>query len=176
MSDRLVLLGVFGAAHGVRGEVRLKSYTADPLAIASYGLLTGEDGRPVEIRGARLLKGDMLVVSVKGVGDRNAAEALTNQRLYAPRGALGVAEEEDEFFHADLIGLGAVTVEGAPFGRVVAMHAFGAGDILEIAPEDGGPTLLLPFTKAVVPEIDLVQGRLVVVPPGETGEAEGRDG
>jgi len=176
MSPRRVLLGVFGAAHGVKGEVRLKSYTADPLAIATYGPLTDEDGRSIDIRSARPLKGDMLVVSLKGVGDRTAAEALTNRQIYAPRDALGAADEQDEFFHADLIGLAAVTTDGAAFGLVLAIHAFGASDILEIAPEGGGPTRLLPFTKAVIPSVDLTAGRIVVVPPTEIGEAEPRDG
>jgi 16S rRNA processing protein RimM len=175
MKSRPVLLGVFGAAHGVKGELRLKSYTADPLAIASYAPLTGEDGRAIVIRSARPLKGDMLVVSIDGVSDRGAAEALTNRHVYAPREALGTAGEEDEFFHADLIGLAAVTAEGSPFGRVVAVHEFGAGDILEIAPEGGGPALLLPFSKAVVPTIDVAAGHLVVLPPAETGDAEHRD-
>jgi len=176
MSAKLVLLGVFGAAHGVKGELRLKSFTADPLAIASYRPLTGEGGRPIELRAARRLKADMLVVSVKGISDRTAAEALTNQRLYAPREALAKVEEEDTFLHADLIGLAAVSAEDALLGRVVAIHDFGAGDILEIAPEGGGPTRLLPFTKAVVPSVDVAAGRLVVVPPTEVDEAEHRDG
>jgi 16S rRNA processing protein RimM len=174
-SDRsdLVLLGVFGAAHGVRGEVRLKSYTADPAAIASYGPLTNEAGRVFELLAVRPLRDDMLVARVKGISDRTQAEALTNVRLYVPRARLGqAAEDEDEFFHADLIGLKAETADGAPFGIVTALLDFGAGDLLEIQPAAGGPSVLLPFTKAVVPVVDVPGGRVVVAPPAEIeGEA-----
>src|SRR3954471_25092733 len=101
----LVLLGVFGAAHGIRGEVRLKSYTGDPAAIATYGPLRTEAGRVFELVSVRALKDDMVVATVKGVSDRTAAEALTNTRLHVERAALGEADESDgEFFHADLIG------------------------------------------------------------------------
>jgi 16S rRNA processing protein RimM len=164
----LVLLGVVGAAHCVRGEVRLKSFTEDPLAIARYKPLTTERGRPVAITAARRLKDDMLVVRFEGIGDRNAAEALTHQKLFAPRSALGQAGE-DEYFHADLVGLEAVTSDGRVVGRVVALHDFGGGDVIEVAP-DRGPALLYPFTRAVVPAIDLAGGRLTLVPPEETGE------
>jgi 16S rRNA processing protein RimM len=167
MSGLPILLGVFGAAHGVRGELRLKSYTADPMAIARYGPLTAEDGRVFELRAARPYKADMLIVSVKGVDDRDAAERLVNLELHAPRQALG-STGEDEFFHADLIGLTAVAEDGASIGRVVALHDFGAGDILEVAPGGGGATRYYPFTKAVVPRIDLGAGRLVLVPPAES--------
>lgn len=164
-----VLLGILGAPHGVRGELRLKSYTEDPAAIARYGVLTLETGEAVEIVSARPLKDDMLVVRLKGVGDRTAAERLTNRRLYASREALG-AVEEDEFFHADLIGLAAETQDGTPFGTVLAVHDFGAGDLIEIRPTEAGPSLLLPFTRAVVPLVDIAGRRVVVDPPAETGD------
>jgi 16S rRNA processing protein RimM len=168
MSGRLVALGVFGAPHGVRGEVRLKSFTAEPMAIAGFRPLLAVDGRRFDIAAARPLKDDMLVVKVDGVADRDAAARLTNLTLHVPREALGQAGEEDEFFHADLVGLAAETADGEALGRVVALLDFGAGDLIEIAPAGGGPSRLYPFTKAVVPLVDLAGGRLVLVPPIET--------
>jgi 16S rRNA processing protein RimM len=161
--DRRVCVAQFGAPHGVRGEVRLKSFTADPMAVAQYGPLESEDGaRRFEILGLRPAK-DMLIARLKGVADRNAAEALRNQRLYVAREKLPAADN-DEFYHADLIGLAAVSVDGRALGTVVAVQNFGAGDLLEIAPP-GAPSVLLPFTKATVPEVDIRGSRLVVDPP-----------
>ena len=169
MPGDLVLLGVFGAPHGVRGEIRLKSYTADPAAIASYGPLTTEDGRIFELVSVRPQK-DVLIARVRGLASRDAAQALTHVKLYAPRERLGEAEE-DEFFHADLVGLRAETADGETLGTVVALHNFGAGDVLEIRP-GRGQSILLPFTKEVVPVVDIPGGLMVVVPPIETGERE----
>lgn len=169
MDSDLILVGVFGAPHGVRGELRLKSYTGDPRAIADYAPLTDASGRTTYLlTSARLVKDDILVVRVKGVEDRDAAAKLTNQRLHVPRSALPPTEEEDKFYHADLIGLRVETQDGALLGTVGAVLDFGAGDILEIKPADGGKPLMLPFTKAVVPVIDLKGGRLVADPPAET--------
>jgi 16S rRNA processing protein RimM len=156
----------FGAAHGVRGEVRLKSYTGDPLAVRSYGPLAAGDGRTFVITHARPAAGtspDMLVVRVEGVADRDQAETLNGIELTIPRARLPEAAE-DEFYHADLIGLAAVTTDGTALGTVIAVRNFGAGDILEIAPRRG-QTLLVPFTRAVVPEVDLAGGRMVIDPP-----------
>jgi 16S rRNA processing protein RimM len=165
--QRLVLLGVFGAAQGVRGEVRVKSFTADPRAIAGYGALTDRAGaRAFRIERLRPLRDDMLVVRLAGVTTRDAAEALTGVEIYARRDQLP-PPAADEFYYDDLVGLAVVTSEGAPLGRVVALCNHGAGDILEIAPAAGGETLLLPFTKAVALEIDFDGGRIVVAPPGE---------
>jgi 16S rRNA processing protein RimM len=166
----LVLLGVFGAPHGVRGEIRLRSYTADPLAIASYGPLTTEDGRMVELVSVRP-QNDVLIARVKGLTSRDAAQALTHVKLHAPRERLGQAEE-DEFFHADLVGLRAEGPDGEALGTVVALHNFGAADVVEIRPAGPGQSVLLPFTKEVVPVVDIAGGRMVVVPPVETGEPE----
>src|SRR5262245_24074210 len=127
-----VCIAQIGAAHGVRGEVRLKAFTQDPLSVAGFGPLEAEDGRRIEIETVRPAK-DMLVARLKGVTDRNAAEALTNLRLYVARERLPEVED-DEFYHADLIGLAATTSDGAPFGIVKAVHNFGAGDLLEIEP------------------------------------------
>ncbi|SRR5581483_3199821 len=167
-----VCVGKIGAAHGLRGEVRLKSFTADPMAITRYGALESEDGAlSLEIEAARAGK-DALVARFKGIADRSAAERLRNLALYVPRARLPATEPE-EFYHADLIGLAAVTRDGDEIGRVIAVHNFGAGDILEIRPPEG-PVLMLPFTEAVAPEVDIAGGRLVVVPPAES-PAEGSD-
>jgi 16S rRNA processing protein RimM len=164
---RLILLGVFGAARGVRGEVRIKSFTADPEAIGAYGALTDKAGaRVFAFEALRPLKGEMLIARVKGVATREEAEALNGVELYARREQLP-PPGEDEFYHDDLVGLAAVTREGLSLGRVVALNNFGAGDILEIAPEGGGETLLLPFAKAVAVEIDFSAGRIVIAPPRE---------
>jgi 16S rRNA processing protein RimM len=177
--DTLIPVGRFGAAHGVRGEVRLKSYTDDPLAIAGYGPLRDKAGRSYEIAAARPAAGssspDMLVVRVDGVTTREAAEALNNLEVSVPRDRLPEAEE-DEFYHGDLIGLSAATVSGEPFGTVIAVQNFGAGDLLDVA-RPGGRTVLIPFTKAAVPEIDVKGGRLVVDPPaGLLDEDKAGDG
>ncbi|SCW87474.1 16S rRNA processing protein RimM [Ancylobacter rudongensis] len=166
-----VLLARIGAPHGVRGEVRLFIFAADPAALQDYAPLTDEAGtRTFRIKTLRPAK-DHFVARLEGVDSREAAEALTNQGVYVARDLLPEPDEEDDFYQADLIGLAAFTSEGAPFGKVVAVHDFGAGDILEIAPEAGGKTLMLPFTKAVVPSVDLKAGRLTVE-PGEWAREE----
>lgn len=162
MAER-VCIAQIGAAHGIRGEVRLKSFTADPMDVARYGELELEDGSgSLRIEAVRPAK-DVLIARLAGVRDRNAAEALTNRKLYVPRARLP-APAADEFYHADLIGLAATTRDGAPFGTVVAVHDFGAGDLLEIKPP-AGASLMLPFTQAVVPVVDVAGGRIVVDPP-----------
>jgi 16S rRNA processing protein RimM len=160
-----VLIAQIGAAHGVRGEVRLKAFTADPLDVASYGPLETEDGRRIEIEAARPAK-DVLVVRLKGVADRNAAEALKNQRLYVSRDKLP-PPDDDEFYYADLIGLSAVTAEGAAFGVVKAVHNFGAGDLIEIEPTGGGETVMLTFNETTVPSVDIAGRKIVVAPPAD---------
>jgi 16S rRNA processing protein RimM len=161
-----------GAAHGIRGEVKLWSFTEDPLAVTNYGPLETEDGaRRFEIEAARPAK-DFLVARIAGVSDRDAAEKLRNTDLFVPRDRLPPIEEADTFYHADLIGLAAVSEAGGTLGTVSAIHNFGAGDLIEIAPAAGGEPLLLPFTEATVPTIDLKAGRIVVVPPIETEARE----
>jgi 16S rRNA processing protein RimM len=165
MSSR-VCIAQIGAAHGVRGEVRLKAFTEDPLSVARYGALETEDGRHrFEIEAVRPAK-DMLVARLKGVADRKAAEALTNLRLYVAREKLP-APAQDEFYIADLIGLAAETPAGDALGTVKAVHNFGAGDLIEIEPVDGGATVILPFTETTVPRIDLGAKKIVVEPPVE---------
>ena len=168
----LVLMGRFGAPHGVRGEIRLQSFTGDPLAIADYGALSDKRGtRTFTLTAVRPQGKDMLVARVAGVTDRTAAEALTGLELFLSREKFPPAEE-DEFYIADLVGLRAETEAGVEIGRVVALRNFGAGDILEITPVGGGETLMFPFTKAVVPVVDIVGGRVVVAPPEEIAGEE----
>src|SRR5580704_3371644 len=159
-----VCLGQIGAAHGVRGEVRLRSFTADPAAITRYGPLETEDGRVLEIEALRPTK-DHFVATLAGIADRNAAERLTNVKLYVPRERLPKPEQPDEYYHADLIGLAAVDRSGKPLGSIVAVHNFGAGDLIELRRAEGEPTELLPFDATTVPEVDLAAGRLVVELP-----------
>jgi 16S rRNA processing protein RimM len=158
--DERVLLGEFGAAQGLKGEVRIRSFTADAAAIAGYGPLEDEAGNPVEIESVRVTP-KALIARVKGVSTREAAEALTGTRLYLPRTRLP-AREEEEWYHADLIGLEALDSEGKPLGAIVAIHNFGAGDLLEMKPLSGGATVLVPFTRDTVPEIDVEGGRLIL--------------
>jgi 16S rRNA processing protein RimM len=167
MKEERILVGQFGAAHGVRGEVRLKSFTQDPAAVARYGKLSDASGaRSYEIASLRLLKDDLFVAKVTGITTREQAEKLTNTALYMPRKKLPAAEE-DEFYHADLIGLSVKTEAGDAIGTITNVLNFGGGDILEIAPKAGGETLLIPFTKAAAPIVDVANGFVVVVPPDE---------
>jgi 16S rRNA processing protein RimM len=164
MANR-VCVAQIGAPHGVRGEVRLWTFTEDPIAIRNYGPLEAEDGsRSFEIAALRPAKGH-LVARLRGVDDRNAAERLTNIKLYVSRERLPAIEDEDTFYHADLIGLAAVRADGSPFGSIVAVQDFGAGILLEIQPQGGSGSLLLPFNKAVVPHIDLAGRQVVIEPP-----------
>lgn len=164
----LVVLGEFGRPHGLHGEVRLKSHTGEPLAIAGYGALRASDGRDLEITDARTAPGgspDLLIVRVKGVDGRTGAEALNRVTLSIPRERLGETAEEDEFFLTDLIGLRVEDGAGSVIGTIVAVPNYGGGDLLEIRPAAGGPTALLPFTKAFVPSLDIAGGRVVADPP-----------
>jgi len=156
-----VCLGQIGAAHGVRGEVRLRSFTADPSAITRYGPLETEDGRVLEIESLRPAK-EHFVATLSGVADRDAAARLTNIKLYVPRERLPQPDAPDEFYHADLIGLAAIDRAGKTVGTVVAVHNFGAGDLIELKPAESDTTQLIPFDAATVPEVDLAAGRLVV--------------
>ena len=164
--DRLVLVGVFGAPQGVRGEIRVQSFTGEAKAIGAYGPLTDASGANVfAFERLRALKNDMLVAKVEGVGTRDAAALLTGVELFARRSRLP-PPKADEFYCDDLVGLEAVTPAGEPVGRVASLLNYGAGDILEIETTDGD-ALLLPFTKAVAPKIDFDAGRIVVAPPAE---------
>ncbi|MGD9543986.1 MAG: ribosome maturation factor RimM [Methylocystis sp.] len=194
--EDLVLLGRFGAPHGVRGEIRLQSFTSDPLAIAAYdGLADRSGARKFRLRAVRPQGKDMLVAQVEGIDDRAGAVALNGVELYLPRDKLP-APEEEEFYIADLIGLRAETPDGATLGTIVAVRNFGAGDILEIALEiapargsknapafsqdamrsnRGGETALYPFTRAVVPIVNIAEGRVVIAPPAEVSTESDAD-
>lgn len=165
-----ICIARIGAAHGVRGAVKLWTFTEDPFAVKRYGPLSTKDGaRQFEVTDAREAKGH-LVATLKGVTTRDEAERLNGVELYIAREKLP-ATGEDEYYHTDLIGLAAVTTADRPLGRVIAIYNFGAGDIMEIAPPQGA-TMLLPFTNAVVPTVDLKAGRVMIELPDEI---EGED-
>jgi len=161
-----------GAAHGVRGEVKFWSFTADPAAVAGYGPFETTDGRLVEIETLRPAK-EFFVARLKGVADRDAAERLRNVELFVPRDRLPDTADTDEFYHADLIGLAVVDAAGGALGTVAAMHNFGAGDLIEVRPAAGRDTVMLPFTQSVVPLVDIAGGRIVVAPPEGAFDAAG---
>jgi 16S rRNA processing protein RimM len=163
-----ICVGQIGAAHGVRGEVRLRSFTGDPEAIAGYGPLQTEDDRVVEIESLRPAK-DHFVARLSGVATREAAERLINAKLYVPRERLPKLDQPDEFYHADLIGLAALDRAGERLGTVVGVHNFGAGDLIEVKPDAGSKTELIAFNAATVPQIDVAGGRLIVDRPRPSG-------
>ncbi len=167
-----VCLGVVVGAHGVRGLVRVKPFTEDPLSVADYGPVETKDGsRRFKIETTGTTKG-VVICRLGGVGDRDVAEALRGTELYVDRTVLPEVDEEDGFYHADLIGLQAIGADGKLYGRVIGVHNFGAGDLLEIARPEGGPTVLVAFTDDNVPDVDLVGGRLTLDPPDGTFEGE----
>ena len=159
-----VLLGRIAGAHGIRGEVVIHAYTETPENIGAYGSLSdAADARQFKIKVVRVTpKG--VIARIAGVADRNAAEALKGVELYVERARLPAAGE-DEFYHADLIGLAAVDSDGKAIGSIVAVQNFGAGDLLEVRLAGSSKTELVPFTDACVPEIDIAGRRAVVVLP-----------
>jgi 16S rRNA processing protein RimM len=159
-----ICVAQIGPAHGTRGEVRLKSFTRRP--DGGHGLWGARNrGRNCDVRDRVLAaRQDHWVAQLRGVRDRNAAERLANTKLFVPRDRLPAAET-DEFYHADLIGLAAVTTDGRQLGTVVAIHDFGAGDILELRQEGKRDTVMLPFTSATVPVVDIAGRRIVIDPP-----------
>ena len=169
-----VCVARIGAAHGVRGAVKLWTFTEEPFAVTRYGPLSTKDGaRSFEVAHAREAKG-FLVATLKGVTSRNEAERLNGVELYVAREKLP-ATDDDEYYHADLIGLAAETTAGEPLGKIIAIHNFGAGDIIEIAPP-AGATLMLPFSNAVVPTVDLAGGRVLIELPDEIEGDDPDDG
>jgi 16S rRNA processing protein RimM len=170
--DRLILMGVFGAPQGARGEVRVKSLTGEPSAIGAYGPLTNKARtRLFAFESLRPLKDDMLVARIAGILTREAAEALKNVEIFARRDQLPLPNE-NEFYYDDLVGLEAIDAAGAPLGRIASLMNHGAGDVLEIAPVGGGETLLFPFTKGVAPRIDFDAGRIVIEQPREVEDED----
>jgi len=162
MGEPLVCVGVIAGPHGVRGQVKVRSFTATPGDVAAYGPVRDESGtRRFTLRLHGAPKEGVVVASLAGIADRDAAEALKGLRLYVARSALPTAAE-DEFYHADLVGLRAEGMAGETVGTVQAVQNFGAGDVLEVAKAAGGDTLLVPFTKAAVPLVDVGGGRVVI--------------
>ncbi|MER8787935.1 ribosome maturation factor RimM [Mesorhizobium sp. M0092] len=168
-----VQMAVIGAAHGIKGELRVKSFTGDPLALADYGPLYARDGRAFQIVDIRPAN-TVVVVRFKGVSDRNAAEALAGTELFVDRSVLPDEGEEDEFYHADLVGLEVKDDTGAVIGKVVAVHNFGGGDILDVTLA-GRKGVLIPFTQAAVPEVSIAGG-FVRIDPAAAGLVENEDG
>lgn len=175
-AEGLVLLGAVAGAHGVRGAVKVKTFTAEPADVAAYGPLTDAAGtHTFRLTVERVLPG-AVIARLAGVADRNAAEALRGTRLYVARAALP-EPDEDEFYHADLLGMAVVDAAGAPIGTVATVQDFGAGDLLEIRLAAGGMAWL-PFTRATVPVVDVAGRRLVAAPPENwlaPAEPEGED-
>lgn len=167
MSAALILVGRVAGAFGVRGELRITSYTEAPLALVGYGRLLREDGTPaLTLTGGRAVK-DAVIARAEEVATREQAESLRGLRLFVPRGALP-EPEEDEFYLADLIGMAAETPEGERLGVVKSVQNYRAGDLLEIDPGEGQPSWMLPFTREAVPEVRLGERRLIAVRPEET--------
>ena len=167
---REVLLAVIIGAQGLKGAVKVKLFTETPEALPSYGPLRDSQGKTYEITAFRAAKPGEAVISFSGIGDRNAAEALKGIELFVDRDALPATAEE-EFYHADLIGLDAQDSEGRVLGKVAAIHNFGAGDVIEILRPDGD-NVLLAFTRETVPTIDIPGGRVVVAVPEDDEDTD----
>lgn len=169
--DKLILVGQVGGAFGVKGEVRITAYTADPMALLAYSPLLKADGRPVlTLSTARPDKAGV-VARVKEIATKEEADAMRGQKLFIPR-ALLPEPEDDEFYLTDLVGLEARDVDNAVVGRIKSVQNFGASDMLEITPKDGGPTWYLPFTREAAPDVRVQEGWLRIVPPTEIGERD----
>ncbi len=169
-----VRLGVIVGTRGIKGELRIKSFTDDPLDLDAYGPLADGAGRVLDLRVTGSSKG-VVLARIEGVSDRTAAEALKGTELFVPKGALP-EPDEDEFYHSDLVGLKAASAAGEDLGIVTAVHDFGAGTILEI---DGpiGRGVMIPFTRDVVPDVDIAGGKVTVeVPEGLLEPARQDDG
>jgi len=171
VSGRDVLLAAVIGAQGLKGELRVKTFTEHPESVARYRGLHTKDGRRFTVTAARAAKPDEAVLSLAEVTDRTTAEALKGTELYVARDALPATGAE-EFYHADLIGLRAEDVEDRVIGIVKAIHNYGASDVIEIE-QPGGDTVLLAFTKETVPSIEIAKGRIVVaVPRDDDAEAQ----
>ncbi|WP_396595106.1 ribosome maturation factor RimM [Brevundimonas sp. R86498] len=170
-ASRLILVGHVAGGFGVKGEVKITAYTADPLALTAYGPLLRADGsHGLTLTQTRATK-DGIVGRAKEIATKEEADGLRNLKLYVPREAFP-QPDEDEFYLADLIGVEARDPDGVVLGTVKAVQNFGADDMLEIAPTAGGPTWFLPFTRACVPDLHLSDGWLLAVRPDEIGERE----
>ncbi len=174
-TDPRILLGHISTAHGIRGEVLIKSYTADPADIAAYGPLSDAGGnRTFALSNVRVVKKGV-IARIDGITDRNAAEALRGTELFVERDRLP-EPDEDEVYHADIIGLTASRTDGSEVGEIVAVQNFGAGDLLEIRLAGKRRTEFVPFSKDFVPDLDIAAGRIIVVMPDDTVEDDGSAG
>ena len=175
MASEHICIGVISGPYGVRGAVRIKSFTADPVDVAAYGDVSDESGkRHFTLTVTGTAKGAVRAL-IKGINDRDAAEALKGVKLFVPRTVLPVLAEE-EYYYCDLVGLDAVLADGTPLGVIKAVQNYGAGDMIEIE-EKGGNAIIIPFTRDAVPEVDFAGSRIVVTPPEELeGEAEPPEG
>jgi 16S rRNA processing protein RimM len=171
LTQTRILLGVVTAAHGIKGEVKVKTFTQSPEGLGAYGPVSTEDGRQIEIAALRPFKSDEVIVRFAGIADRSAAESLKGRSLYVPRAALP-ATQAGEFYYSDLIGLKAEDPSGNPLGTVRGVHNFGAGDVVEIEFADG-TTEFLAFSDANVPAVDIAAGRIVIELPPDAEEGEG---
>jgi len=164
MAEDRVCVGAIAGAFGVHGEVRLKSFCAEPSDIATYGALTTEAGEATfEVEITRQINNGF-AAQISNVATKEDADALKGTRLFAPRSALP-SLPDDEFYHADLIGLAVFDTGGKALGAVSAVHNHGAGDLLEIQGPGLKTAVLLPFTRAAVPTVDLAAGRIIADPP-----------
>ncbi|MEP3248302.1 MAG: ribosome maturation factor RimM [Sneathiella sp.] len=183
-TERL-LLGVIAGPKGIRGEVKVKTFTEDPGDIVSYGPLESKDGKTKYVLSLSGFSKATPVVRIKGVSSRNEAEALKGTELYVSRDTLPDTEGDDEFYHADLIDLAAIEEDGTRFGKILRLHDFGAGDMLEIVPEgkSAKAAILVPFTLEMVPVVDVKAGHVVIslsddffdVPEAEQSQKEQKD-
>ena len=171
MTQRRILLGVVAAAHGIKGEVKVKTFTQSPEGLRAYGPVSTEDGRQLEIAALRPFKPDEVIVRFAGIADRSTAESLKGRSLYVLRAALP-ATEAGEFYYGDLIGLRAEDPSGNPLGTVRGVHNFGAGDVVEIEFADG-TTEFIAFNDANVPAVDIAAGRIVIEVPPDVEEGKG---
>ncbi len=172
MSDEPLLLGEIVAAHGIKGLVKVRCFTGAAADIVAYGPLRDGAGAVVELSLRGPARGGVLA-AMPGVNDRNGAEALKGTKLFVERGALPVLPSEgEEYYYADLVGLAVELADGTAFGDVKAMHDFGAGDVLELTPKGSGhgarETIMIPFNRQAVLEIDLANGRLVITAPDDS--------
>ncbi len=167
-SDELVRIGRIAAAHGIRGEVKIRCFTEVPEDVSTYGALRDGEGRAVTLSDIRPAKGPFVIARVKNVADRNAAESLVGRDLYVPQDALPPPEDE-EWYYSDLVGLSAFDPEDRSLGTVVAVYDFGAGDLIEIAPPAGKP-FMVPFTAACAPDINVADGTITIIPLRDADE------
>ena len=170
MADRLLQVARVAGAFGVRGEIRITTFTEDPLALATYKVLVRQDGSPgLTLTAARAVKG-AVIAQAKGVDTRDQAQALRGLTLFVPRDSLP-PPDEDEFYLADLIGLAIETPQGEPLGTVKTVQDFGAGDLIEVQPAIGA-SWWLPFTREAVPQVKIAEGKLIAIPPTLVGDPE----